>query len=244
MTLRGNKVLARCREDGALIDEGGRVEIRYRKSDAKAYRAGVRNLSESENETVFPDDHCVEGQPVDAASGVQSKSATKSSTKSAGGGSKIKAGQSPSSAPTKPAPGEVLVYCDGGCRQNPGPAALGVIMIDDEGRRELSEFLGHGTNNIAELTAILRAAQAMKDPQKPLRIYTDSKYSIDMLTKGWKPKKNGELIAEVKQALDKLADVQLFHVRGHVGVVLNERADELANEALDNQASSGWVEIG
>lgn len=242
MTLRGNKVLARCREDGSLIDESGRVEIRYRKSDAKAYRAGVRNLEEGENDAIFPDDHCVDGQPVEKANGTQSKSGGKSAGNSSKG--KVKAGQSPASAPTKPAPGEVLVYCDGGCRQNPGPAALGVIMIDDEGRRELSEYLGHGTNNIAELTAILRAAQAMKEPQKPLRIYTDSKYSIDMLTKGWKPKKNGELIAEVKAALDRLSDVQLFHVRGHVGVVLNERADELANEALDNEATSGWVDVG
>jgi ribonuclease HI len=116
-------------------------------------------------------------------------------------------------------------------------------MLQREGRRELSEYLGNGTNNIAELTGILRAAEAVEDPARPFRLYTDSSYAIGVLTKGWKVKANVELVAAVKKALARLEDVSLHHVRGHAGVPLNERADALAVEAVETRASSGWREV-
>ena len=115
-------------------------------------------------------------------------------------------------------------------------------MIEGDKRRELSEFLGRGTNNIAELTAILRAAQAATDPATPMRLYTDSSYSIGVLTKGWKAKKNVELVAEVRAAIAQLEDIELIHVRGHAGVPLNERADELAVAAVEARETAGWIE--
>ncbi len=76
---------------------------------------------------------------------------------------------------------------------------------------------------------------------RPLRLYTDSQYSIGVLTKGWKAKANKELIAEVRVALDGHPDAKLFHVRGHKGVKLNEVADELAVRAVQSRESTGWI---
>jgi ribonuclease HI len=76
---------------------------------------------------------------------------------------------------------------------------------------------------------------------RPLRLYTDSKYSIGVLTQGWKVRANKELVAKVRQALDLHSDSKLFHVRGHQGVRLNEHADELAVRAVQSKESTGWV---
>src|SRR5690606_17377311 len=105
--------------------------------------------------------------------------------------------------PTAPAEGESLAYADGACSGNPGPAGLGVVLIEGDARRELSEYLGRATNNVAELMAILRVAEAVTDKDRPLHIYTDSSYAIGVLTKGWKAKANVELVAQVRLALSE-----------------------------------------
>ena len=142
---------------------------------------------------------------------------------------------------TEPNGNEVIVYADGACSGNPGPAGLGVVMRWDDQERELSEYIGEATNNIAELTAILRAAESMPDAARPLRIFTDSTYCIGVLSKGWKAKANVELIADVKEALAALTEVSFVHVRGHQGVELNERADVLAVQAVQARDTQGWV---
>jgi len=228
MRLRNQKVLARCSDDGSLVADGGRVEIRYKPNDGRAYRAGERNLKAVGSE-ILADDHCGPAEVPDAST--KSKSTSKKKK-----GSLVPA----TPAPTKPEDGEVLVYADGACSGNPGPAGLGVVRLEGEGRKELSEFLGDGTNNIAELTAILRAAESMEDPSVPLRIYTDSNYSIGVLTKGWKVKANKALVQSIKDALARLDDVKLFHVRGHAGIELNEAADQLAVAAVESRSSPGW----
>lgn len=222
-------MLARADASGELRSEGGRVEVRYKPTDGRAYRAGARNLQAFDGARTFPDSHCAEAAPV------ESKGKGRGASK--GGKSKSKA----SAAPPKHENGAVIVYADGACSGNPGPSGLGVVVLDGETRRELSEYLGRGTNNIAELTGILRAAELLSGRSDPIRIYTDSKYSIGVLTKGWKAKKNSELIHDAKTALSTLADVKLHYVPGHAGVALNERADELARAAVDARASSGWV---
>ncbi|MEI8255348.1 MAG: ribonuclease H [Deltaproteobacteria bacterium] len=126
----------------------------------------------------------------------------------------------------------VIAYADGACTGNPGPAGLGVVVLDGLRRIERSEYLGHGTNNIAELTAILRALEAVPDVGRPLAIHTDSQYSIGVLSKGWKAKKNQTLIGEIKVVLARRVSVSLHYVPGHSGVPLNERADALARDAV------------
>lgn len=223
MMLRGTRVLARCDERGELRADKGTVEVRYNPRAGKAYRAGVRNLDPIVGAEILPDDHCAEADPATPPAKNEKKSA--------------RTGGRP---PTEAEGDEIVVYADGACSGNPGPAGLGVVMLQREGRRELSEYLGRGTNNIAELTAILRAAEAVEDPARPMRLYTDSSYAIGVLTKGWKAKANIELVAAVKKALARLEDVSLHHVRGHAGIPLNERADQLAVKAVETRGSSGW----
>jgi ribonuclease HI len=99
--------------------------------------------------------------------------------------------------------------------------------------KEISEFLGDGTNNIAELSAILRGLQAVSSPEIPVQVITDSSYSIGLLSKGWKPKANKELVHALRQELKRFKDVTFVKVKGHAGIEGNERADELARRAIE-----------
>ncbi|MEM9865327.1 MAG: ribonuclease H [Myxococcota bacterium] len=222
MTLRGKRVFARCNADGSLLEKGGRVEIRYNKR-SKAYAASPRNLAPADGEVL-----------ADEAFG-EAEAAPKRSAKKA---KKAPAGP----APTMPKDGELLAYCDGACSGNPGPAGLGVVIRVGGREQTLSEYLGHGTNNIAELTAIQRVAEAVPDPGMPVHIYTDSTYSIGLLQKGWKAKKNQSLVADVRAALARLSNVTLHYVKGHAGVPLNEAADALAVQAVDRRDSLPWTD--
>ena len=106
-----------------------------------------------------------------------------------------------------------------------------MVFIDGPRRVELSEYLGTGTNNIAELTAVLRAlAEAPAD--RAMMIYTDSQYTIGVVQKGWKAKANQALVAELRAAIAAKPSARLAYVPGHSGVPLNERADALAREAV------------
>jgi ribonuclease HI len=227
--LRGQKVLARCDAAGTLALDGGRVEIRYKPGDAKAYRAAERNLESAGDASVLPDDHCTEI----AADG------TATPPKSAAGASPSAKPAATSRAPIGPA--DVVVYADGACSGNPGPAGLGVAIFDGDEKRELSEYLGHGTNNIAELTAIQRALEALAGDERTIEIKTDSSYSIGVLTKSWKAKANQALITDVKAALAKVKNVRITYVKGHAGIAGNELADALARAAVDSRKTSGWV---
>ena len=112
---------------------------------------------------------------------------------------------------------------------------IGIVAIDGGKRKELGEYLGVGTNNIAELTAIDRAldlAATTRRTRARVRIYTDSAYSIGVLSKGWKAKANQELIARMRRALAGFPDVEFVKVSGHAGVPENERCDELARNAI------------
>jgi len=111
---------------------------------------------------------------------------------------------------------------------------IGVVAVDHGKRREHGEYLGIGTNNIAELTAIDRALDlAGADAgTRRLRIHTDSAYSIGVLSKGWKAKANQELIARMRRRLASLPNVEFVKVSGHSGIPENERCDQLARDAI------------
>jgi ribonuclease HI len=218
--LRGQKVYARADAAGALTAEGGRVEIRYKPNDGRRYQARADNL-EIVDATPLPDETCGEANAVSKPEPAGAK---------AGGKAKGGAGGGTAPAPAH-APGNVIVYADGACSGNPGPAGLGVVIIDGPTRIELSEYLGQGTNNIAELTAVLRALGEV-DRARPVTIYTDSQYTIGVVQKGWKAKANQALVAELRAALVGRPATRLSYVPGHSGVLLNERADTLAREAV------------
>lgn len=214
--LRGQKVLARARADGALLAEGGRVEIRYKPNDGRAYRAATTNLAVVAGAPLLPDDACAPaGAPGEGAA------------RAKGGAPK---------AAAVPA-GAWQAFTDGACSGNPGPAGSGVVLVAPGGKmHEGLEYLGEATNNVAELTAILRALEWIPEGAPAIVVYTDSKYAIGVLTKGWKAKVNGELIARTR-TLVQSRGARLDYVPGHAGVPLNERADELAREAISARAS-------
>jgi ribonuclease HI len=224
MMLRGTRVFARVDASGEPVTgSDGRVEVRYKAQDTRAYRAGKRNLEMIPGEHMLPDDACAVA---------------------ADGAPKTKADRAQRVAAEKHPEGAIIVYADGACSGNPGPAGVGVVIQDERGRHELAHFLGEATNNIAELTAILEAAQAIEDRSRPVRIHTDSKYAIGVLSLGWKAKANTELVERVRQALKPFSDLKLIHVPGHAGVVLNERADALAVQAVKSCDTSGWKHYG
>jgi ribonuclease HI len=227
--LRGQKVYARADASGRLLAESGRVEVRYKPKDGRKYGAREDNLSVVPGE-VLPDETC---GPADAVE--KKEGATKTTREAAAAGSTSEERKAAAKAAHEalPAPptGQVVAYADGACTGNPGPAGLGVMIVDGKRRIELSEYLGEGTNNIAELTAILRAVGEIP-ADVAMTVYTDSQYAIGVLQKGWKAKANQTLVADVKRALADRKKTKLVYVPGHSGVSGNERADELAREAV------------
>ncbi len=228
---RGTRVYAHCDDSGAWKATDGRVEIRYKKGATKAYFAGASNLVAGDS-TLLPDAEFAR------AAGEEDATAKSRPTKSTSTGASKKG---PVVAPTSAREGVIVSYADGACTGNPGPCGLGVVVLEGDARHELSDYLGEGTNNIAELTAILRVAERYPGDPRAIEIYTDSSYAIGVLTKGWKAKANVELIAKIKVALKKLTKLSLHYVPGHAGVELNERADELARQAVKSRGSTKWT---
>jgi ribonuclease HI len=126
----------------------------------------------------------------------------------------------------------VHVYADGASSGNPGPSGIGVVLRCGDQRREISEYIGEATNNIAELLAIDKGLSAVKNRRLPVRVYTDSSYAHGVLVLNWKPKKNIDLIAAVRRTMAAFPDLRLIKVPGHSGVEENERADRLAVAAI------------
>ena len=134
----------------------------------------------------------------------------------------------------------VTIYTDGACSGNPGPGGWGAILMYGKFKRELSGGDPSTTNNRMELTAVIEALSALKEPCR-VELWSDSKYVIDALEKGWAKswRARGWVKADKKPALnsdlwEKLLDLceqhQLaFHwVKGHAENPYNNRCDELA----------------
>jgi len=136
----------------------------------------------------------------------------------------------------------VEVFTDGACKGNPGPGGWGVILRSGTHEKELSGSEPGTTNNRMEMTAVLRALQALKAPCD-VTLHTDSRYVIDGMTKwihgwqknGWKTAaKKPVLNAELWQELIAVARPHAIDwrwVKGHAGHAENERVDQLASQA-------------
>lgn len=138
----------------------------------------------------------------------------------------------------------VSIWTDGACSGNPGPGGWGAVLRYGGHEKELKGGEAFTTNNRMELTAVIRALEALKRPVQA-RVYTDSEYVRRGVTewlaswkaRGWrtadrKPVKNQDLW----QRLDELRArhrIEWHWVPGHAGVPGNERVDRLANEAID-----------
>lgn len=136
----------------------------------------------------------------------------------------------------------VEIFTDGACSGNPGPGGWGAILRYGKSVKELSGGSAQTTNNRMELTAVITALEALKEPCKVV-LTSDSKYIIDAVTKGWAEKwrKNGWTRGNNEKALNpdlwekllellKVHDVEFVWVKGHAGHKENERCDALAVE--------------
>ena len=139
----------------------------------------------------------------------------------------------------------VEIYTDGACKGNPGPGGWGALLRMGQHEKELVGGEAHTTNNRMEMTAVIRALNALIEPCEVI-LHTDSRYVIDGITKwvgGWKkrgwvnaskqPVKNADLWHDLIEAVARHA-VTWEWVKGHAGDPGNERADELARMGTES----------
>jgi len=219
---------------GALKASGGRVPIRYSKSaNAKIYRGGAAGIKLVNGAT-----------PEDIGGGVSADAKKKSRGSGFGKAGTRTAAQAAAAKTSaldyiRALPADtVKAFTDGACKGNPGPCGAGAVAVLPDGRTlEASKALGQGTNNIGELTAIGLALdlfeQGEVSPDARVVLFTDSKYSLGVLTQGWKAKANKPLISGLKKRLSAWSNLEIRWVAGHVGIPENERADQLAGDGVD-----------
>jgi len=126
----------------------------------------------------------------------------------------------------------ICLYTDGASSGNPGPSGIGIYMRYKSHEKKISRSIGLATNNIAELEAIRVGLSEVKNKKLTVRVFTDSSYALGLLSKGWKPKKNQELVAEILQLMAEFPDLRFIKVKGHAGHPENECADRLATSAI------------
>ena len=141
----------------------------------------------------------------------------------------------------------ITIYTDGSAKGNPGNGGYGTVLMYKNHRKELSEGFRMTTNNRMELLAVIKGLEELKVEGIPVTIYSDSKYVVDAVTKGWiwnwqkkgfKDKKNVDLWKKYIPLHLKYKP-RFVWVRGHAGNVENERCDRLAVAA----AESGQLQV-
>jgi len=139
---------------------------------------------------------------------------------------------------------QVEIFTDGACKGNPGPGGWAALLRMGEHEKELSGSEPETTNNRMEMTAVIRALDALRQACE-IDLYSDSKYVIDGITQwihGWKkrgwinssrhPVKNADLWQELDEAAGRHR-INWHWVRGHNGHPENERVDQLASDEAE-----------
>jgi ribonuclease HI len=133
----------------------------------------------------------------------------------------------------------VIMYTDGAARGNPGPGGYGTVLLYKGHRKELAAGYRLTTNNRMELLAVIIGLEALIRKDLKVKIYSDSKYVVDAVEKGWiwnwqakdfKKKKNPDLWKRYIK-LHHDFDIDFHWVKGHANIPENERCDELAVDA-------------
>jgi ribonuclease HI len=153
---------------------------------------------------------------------------------------------------------EITIYTDGAAKGNPGNGGYGAVLLSGNHRKELSEGFRNTTNNRMELLSVIVALEQIKKSSAEVTVYSDSKYVVDAVEKGWLfnwekkgfvKKKNIDLWQRFLKIFRK-HQVKFVWVKGHAGNALNERCDQLAvkaaagsnlsiDEGFENQDSDG-----
>ena len=197
MRFKKNKVWVAVDNSGKVVEENGKVLIKYQLDQTHEYRVRTSSLKPLDPEPQTP-------QPV----------------------------QKEALAPQSSDAGEILIFTDGASSGNPGPAGIGVVLRFGKYEKEISDYIGLATNNIAELRAIQAGLLAVKRTELPVRIFTDSRYAYGVLTLGWKAKANHDLVQSIKKTMKKFKNLKIVKIKGHAGDEGNERADLLATSAI------------
>ena len=136
---------------------------------------------------------------------------------------------------------EIVIYTDGSSRGNPGNGGYGIVLTSGKFRKEVSEGFRLTTNNRMELLSVIVALEMLKNPGSKVTIWSDSKYVVDSVEKGWvfgwqkknfSGKKNPDLWKRFLLIYPK-HKVKFKWIKGHAGHPENERCDQLAVNAAD-----------
>ena len=208
---------------GALVtDRDGRVEIVYkpaaRREGLPRRRAQSRRRSRRDR-----------GRDRASENRAPEKPASKPSRTSSAQDAATQARAHPQNA--------IHVWTDGACTGNPGPAGLGVVIIDGESARELSEYLGEGTNNIAELTRDPARPRRDQGRARPVVVYTDSQYSIGLLTKPGRRRRTSSSSPTCARCAAQFPDLRFVKVAGHAGCPA-QRARRSSSRAKRSRAGA------
>ena len=150
----------------------------------------------------------------------------------------------------------IIIYTDGACTGNPGAGGYGAVIIDGDRREELSGGYQLTTNNRMEMMGAIAALKSL-EPHSKVKLHSDSKYIVDAVVKGWAKKwqangwrRNRKEMAKNpdlwQQLLDlcQIHDVEFKWVRGHAGILENERCDAIAVAAAQQSnlpSDKGYV---
>jgi ribonuclease HI len=138
----------------------------------------------------------------------------------------------------------ISIYTDGAAKGNPGPGGYGIVMLSGIHRKELSEGFRMTTNNRMELLSVIVALETIKKPGSAVNVYSDSKYVVDSVEKGWvfnwekkyfAGKKNADLWQRFLRIYPK-HKIKFHWVKGHASNAENNRCDEMAVEASHGTA--------
>jgi ribonuclease HI len=212
MRFKKNKVWVAVDAQGQPVIKEGKVLIKYQLKQDYEYLVKRENVTSLES-------------PEPAISRRSGKTPKPKLSKS-------KAPEDPAFSEETSPTDSICVYTDGASSGNPGPSGIGVVLRYGGHEKEISQFIGNATNNIAELKAIEIGLSALKNKNIPVRLFTDSKYAHGLLEQNWKPRKNIGLVEAIKKTMATFKDVKIIKVKGHSGHPGNEAADFLATSAI------------
>lgn len=218
------KVWAKVDDNDEVVTENGRVPIRYEDNDdATVYSASPSNVSDD------PADH-QDDEDNDCLQFLEDKMTRTRRTEE----------HPPPELEDleEPPNGQVEIHTDGaaskGSGSKEGPAGLGVVLRSSKGYKGISQYIGRASNQVAELAALYVGLNAVNNRSKPVRVYTDSKYARGMLVnRNWDVNANEQLVYKLRDLGDDFDDLDVQWVEGHSGDPLNERADDLATDAVE-----------
>ena len=146
---------------------------------------------------------------------------------------------------------KIEIFTDGSAKNNPGRGGYGIVMRYGNKVKEYSEGFRRTTNNRMELLAVIKGLEKLKRYDIPVIVYSDSKYVIDSITKGWvfnwakagfRGKKNEDLWRRYLDLHSKF-DIEYSWVKGHAGHIMNERCDVLATTATYNNIDTVYESL-